>query len=100
MPMNEMWAMFSWPVLISNRRLSVRTRFMRIVVATSRWYESRVARGRAMPAAASRAKPNTGVRPGLGDTEETPRPDQEHRDHNQEPEHVHGGAGHEQRANA
>jgi hypothetical protein len=36
MPMNEMWAMLSWPVLISNRRLSVSTRFSSIVVATSR----------------------------------------------------------------
>ncbi len=36
MPMNEMCAMLSWPVLISNRRLSVSTRFISIVVATSR----------------------------------------------------------------
>src|SRR5215469_3103108 len=92
--------MLSWPVLISNRRLRVSTRFMRIVVDTSRWYESRVATGMAAPTAASRPNPITADRPGLGDAKKTPRPDEQHRDHDQEPQHVHGGAAHVERADS
>jgi hypothetical protein len=35
MPMNEMWAMLIWPVLICSRRLMVSRKFITIVVATS-----------------------------------------------------------------
>src|SRR2546429_9415868 len=71
-PMNEICAMLSWPVLISNRRLRVSTRFISSVVATSREYESRVRTGTAAPAPARRPKPSAGDSPGLRDTEQAP----------------------------